>query len=69
MTQIQNDLDYGEHTIERLKKGQLKLPLLPDVPIHIYSGPKKPAMPENEPRRTVLVLKVLVVAKHSTAQS
>ena len=56
-----NDTDeVMDTTIPRIPQSELKEPVCGDVDVHVYSGPKKPTMPTEATKRSILPLKVLV---------
>ena len=60
LTQPSGDEHIEEQlTFQKFKKTDIKYSDLPDVPIHSYSGPKKPSMPANTLQRQVHSLKHL----------
>ena len=60
LTQPSGDEHIEEQlTFPKLKKTDIKNSDLPDVPIHSYSGPKKPSMPANILQKQVHSLKHL----------
>ena len=61
LTQPSGDEHIEEQlTFQKLTRTDIKNSDLPDVPIHGYSGPKKPSMPTNTLQRQVHSLKHLV---------
>ena len=60
LTQASGDEHIEEQlTFQKLKKADIKNSDLPDVPIHSYSGQKKPSIPANTLQRQVHSLKHL----------
>ncbi|MES9884040.1 MAG: hypothetical protein ABW185_24600 [Sedimenticola sp.] len=55
--------------IRKLRKDELKEPVMPALSVHRYKGPKKPPMPEEDSRREVPSLKVLAHQVVSTTRA
>ena len=57
---LDKDFEKPNPTIRRLRKEDMKQDIIPNIPVYSYHGPKKPAMPPKEAKRTVLPLRLLV---------